>query len=66
MLCTCKGDNMFEKVIVRKSKPLFGNINIDGSPAIMTAFVPCFIKLGFIGSILLLEMLNYYYLCRVF
>ena len=54
MLCCSKGDDMFEEFIVRKSEPLLGNIHVDGSSAIMTAFVPCFVKLGFIGSIFFL------------
>ena len=51
MLCCCKGNDMFEEFIVRKSEPLLGNIHVDGSSTIVTAFfIPCFVKLGFIGS----------------
>ena len=49
-----KGNDTFEEVIIRKVKPLFGNINIDGSSAVVTALVPGFIKFGFIGSIIFL------------
>ena len=54
MLCCSKGNDIFEEVIVGKSEPLLGNIHVDGSSAIVTAFVPGFVELGFIGSALLL------------
>jgi hypothetical protein len=31
-----------------------GNIHVDGSSAIVAAFVPSFVKLSFVGSVLLL------------
>ena len=52
MSVCCKGDDAFKKYIVRKPEPLLRDVHTDGTSTIVTAFIPCFVKLGFVFAVI--------------
>ena len=50
-----KGDDTFKEFVVGEVEPFLGDSRVDGSTAIVTAFIPGFVKLGLVNTVLFLN-----------
>ena len=49
-----KRDDTFKEFVVGEVEPFLGDSHVDGSTAIVTVFVPGFVKLGLVSTVLIL------------